>query len=92
MQPLIKLLKGSKYILWYWADPQSLNRPFRLYCAEVRRVLLQSDGLGISGTNDLDLELLKEILTCTRDLKKLFAIHAGEKNRSDIEKALSLGA
>ena len=44
----------------------------------------------MSGTNDLDLELLKEIATCTRDLKKFFAIHAGEKNRSDIEKALSL--
>jgi len=58
--------------------------------AEVRRVLLRSSGIGMSGTNDLDFELLEEIVACTRDRKKLFAIHAGEKDRSDIEKALSL--
>ncbi len=44
----------------------------------------------MSGANDLDMNLLQEITACTRERKKLFAIHAGEKNRSDIEKALSL--
>ena len=72
--------------------PTEPELPLQAVLAEVRRILLHCNGLGMSGTNDLDLELLKEIVTCTRDLKKLFAIHAGEKDRSDIEKALSLGA
>lgn len=87
---LNKALEGLEIYSMVLGRPTELESPLPTLLSEVRRVLLQSDGLGLSGTNDLDLELLKEILTCTRDLKKLFAIHAGEKNRSDIEKALSL--
>ncbi|HII93279.1 MAG TPA: chlorohydrolase, partial [Methanosarcina sp.] len=55
-----------------------------------RRILLHSTGLGMSGANDIDFKLLENITTCTRQHKKFFAIHAGEKDTSDIEKALSL--
>lgn len=57
---------------------------------EVDRVLRNADGMGISGVNDMDSELIRAILEYTRDQKQLFAIHAGEKDRTDIEEALSL--
>jgi len=89
VEALNKALEGLELYSMILGRPAELELPLQTVLSEVRRVLLHSDGLGLSGTNDIDLELLKEIVTCTRDLKKPFAIHAGEKNRSDIEKALS---
>jgi len=87
---LNKALEGLELYSMILGRPAEPESPLEVVLAEVRRVLLYSNGLGMSGTNDLDLELLKEIVACTRDSKKLFAIHAGEKDRNDIEKALSL--
>jgi cytosine/adenosine deaminase-related metal-dependent hydrolase len=87
---LNKALEGLELHSLIFGRPTEPQLPLEVVLAEVRRVLLHSDGLGISGANDLDMELLQEIVACTRDRKKLFAIHAGEKDRSDIEKALSL--
>jgi len=87
---LNKALEGLDLHSLIFGRPTEPQLPPGVVLAEIKRVLLHSDGLGISGANDLDMELLQEITTCTRVQKKLFAIHAGEKNRSDIEKALSL--
>lgn len=90
VKALNKALEGLEIHSMILGRPAEPELPLKVVLAEVRRVLLHSSGLGISGPNDLDFELLKDIVTCTRDRKKLFAIHAGEKDRSDIEKALLL--
>lgn len=87
---LNKALEGMKLHSLIFGRPAEPQLPLEIVLAEVRRILLHSDGIGMSGANDLEMELLQEISACSRDRKKLFAIHAGEKNRSDIEKALSL--
>ncbi len=58
--------------------------------SEVDRVLRNADGIGISGVNDMDIGMVRKIVKYTREQKRLFAIHAGEKDRTDIEEALSL--
>jgi cytosine/adenosine deaminase-related metal-dependent hydrolase len=87
---LNKALEDLELHSLIFGRPTEPQLPLEVVLAEVRRVLLHSDGLGMSGANDLEMELLREITASTRDRKKLFAIHAGEKDRSDIEKALSL--
>jgi cytosine/adenosine deaminase-related metal-dependent hydrolase len=47
-------------------------------------------GTGLSSTNDLEMEYVQEILKKTREKGKKFAIHAGEKDSSDISSALAL--
>jgi len=49
-----------------------------------------TDGIGASGANDIDSFVLTEIAKRTASKGKYLAIHAGEKNRSDIEPALAL--
>ncbi|MCZ7383726.1 MAG: amidohydrolase family protein [Candidatus Methanoperedens sp.] len=48
------------------------------------------DGTGLSSTNDLEMDLIKDIVTHTRKKGKKFAIHAGERETSDISHALEL--
>ncbi|MCZ7392524.1 MAG: amidohydrolase family protein [Candidatus Methanoperedens sp.] len=48
------------------------------------------DGTGLSSTNDIDIEIVKDIISQTREKIKKFAIHAGERDSSDISPALSL--
>ncbi|WP_292463087.1 amidohydrolase family protein [Methanolobus sp.] len=57
---------------------------------EIEQVLERADGIGMSGANDTDMHILEEIRTHTKRNKRIFAIHAGENDRSDIKKALSL--
>ena len=87
---LNKALEGLNLHSMILGRPTEPELPLQVVLAEVRRILLRSTGLGMSGANDLDLELLENIATCTRKHRKFFAIHAGEKDTSDIEKALSL--
>ncbi|MCX9084251.1 MAG: amidohydrolase family protein [Candidatus Methanoperedens sp.] len=47
-------------------------------------------GTGLSSTNDLKTEYVQDILKNTREKGKKFAIHAGEKDSTDISGALSL--
>lgn len=48
------------------------------------------EGTGLSSTNDLDIGSIKEILRLTREKGKKFAIHAGEKDPTDISSAVAL--
>ena len=89
IEALNKALEGLEIHSRILGRPEKPELPLIVVLDEVKRVLLNSNGIGMSGANDLDLVILEEIANYTRDLKKLFAIHAGEKNRNDIEKALS---
>ena len=77
-------------------EPLIFGRPDKPYAptedvlGEVDRVLRNANGIGISGVNDMDSGLVRALLEYTREQKRLFAIHAGEKDRTDIEEALSL--
>ncbi|WP_048063423.1 amidohydrolase family protein [Methanococcoides burtonii] len=70
--------------------PKCTDRPLDEIMSELDRILQHADGLGMSGTNDLDMDILIKSKRKAKDFNKLFAIHAGEKDNTDIEKAISL--
>ncbi|WP_370572324.1 amidohydrolase family protein [Methanomethylovorans sp.] len=57
---------------------------------EAEHLLAESDGFGISGARDMSSVLLETLRDVAAARKKPFFIHAGEKNRSDVEDAISL--
>ncbi|MCL2141868.1 MAG: amidohydrolase family protein [Methanimicrococcus sp.] len=57
---------------------------------EVRKILEQADGIGLSGANDLDEYLISKIASKTKSKGKKVSLHAGEKNKNDIKSALEL--
>jgi len=57
---------------------------------ELRDLLEITDGIGVSGANDLNDYLLSKISSKTASKRKKLAVHAGEKDRKDIDAALSL--
>lgn len=57
---------------------------------ELSMLLQEADGLGMSGADDMDMALLEQASSITKSKKKIFAIHAAEKSRIDLEDALSL--
>ncbi len=71
-------IKGIKPII--------LGRPD----GDVEEVLKITDGIGMSSTNDYPWDYLEGISELTKKKDKLFAIHAGEANRTDIDDALKL--
>nr|WP_209615644.1 amidohydrolase family protein [Methanolobus bombayensis] len=58
--------------------------------AELHDLLANADGLGMSGTNDMDMSILETAREQASKHGATFAIHSGENDRSDIDKALSL--
>ncbi|MDR2944920.1 MAG: amidohydrolase family protein [Methanosarcinales archaeon] len=61
-----------------------------LFLDELRDLLDIADGIGVSGANDLDDYTLAKIASKTQSKRRKLVLHAGEKDRSDIESALSL--
>ncbi|MDR0767010.1 MAG: amidohydrolase family protein [Methanosarcinales archaeon] len=57
---------------------------------ELRDLLEIAGGIGVSGANDVDEYILAKVASKTHSKRKRLAIHAGEKDRSDIEPALAL--
>lgn len=53
-------------------------------------VLTRADGIGLSSTSDYTLEYLGQVVSAVKKSGKMFAIHACERNRDDIEVALAL--
>ncbi|WP_440952621.1 amidohydrolase family protein [Methanococcoides sp. FTZ1] len=70
--------------------PKDPDNPMDEVLSEIDRILQHADGLGMSGTNDVDMELLHRSRTASKNRRRKFAIHSGEKSDDDIEKALSL--
>lgn len=58
--------------------------------SDIVDVMSVCDGAGISGTNDMKKTELEEYAAATRGQGKMLAIHAGEKDDSDIADALAL--
>lgn len=59
-------------------------------CTELDGILANADGLGMSGANDMSMSILETAREQAAKYGATFAIHSGESNRSDIDKALSL--
>jgi cytosine/adenosine deaminase-related metal-dependent hydrolase len=57
---------------------------------EINRLLKVSNGIGMSGVNDAPMEIIEECVKEARFAGKIFAIHAGEKDTSDISTAIGL--
>ena len=77
----------------YSADKKNLdsgNFVSHSFTDELRRLLEVANGIGISGVNDVDRPLLSQMSSESASRQKKLAIHAGEKDRSDIETAVSL--
>jgi len=72
--------------------PLVLSRPdqLRFNIEEIGLLLKNSDGIGISGVSDWCYSDLEKITRLTRKEKKIFALHASEVIREDIDKILDL--
>jgi len=83
---LIKSLKFDKTM------PMILARPGKniLDYDEIEYLLNNSAGIGMSSISDYDYKFLTEISKITKEKGKLFAIHASEREREDIDKILNL--
>ncbi len=57
---------------------------------EIDTILDNAQGLGLSGTNDFNSSVVSSIAKRARERGKFVAIHAGEKDGSDIDSALTL--
>ena len=64
--------------------------PDELIIGELDNLLGTCGGLGFSGVNDVPYHILEEAVHTAHDAGKLFAIHAGEKDTSDIPGAIGL--
>jgi len=79
----VKMLRGANFKPLAIA----LGRPEGCSAEELLEI---ADGIGASGYLDVPEELLFEWRDAAKKREKLFAIHAGEFDRSDVEGALSL--
>ncbi|MCL2549484.1 MAG: amidohydrolase family protein [Methanimicrococcus sp.] len=86
---LTALQKTSRHV-----QPVIFGRPAHIaspsFSDELRDLLDVADGIGISGVNDMDGSALSQLSSKSASRQKKLAIHAGEKDRSDIETAVSL--
>lgn len=57
---------------------------------EIRSILQMADGIGISSISDWDLEGLYDIASLTHKKGKMFALHASERIREDIDSIIEL--
>ncbi|NLI62503.1 MAG: amidohydrolase family protein [Methanosarcinaceae archaeon] len=60
------------------------------YIDSFLKIITHSDGVGMSGSNDIYFPYLQEVSSISKSKDKTFAIHAGEKDSSDIENSISL--
>jgi len=72
-----------------FARPLQTERADKL-SNELDALLAVADGLGMSGANDMDMGILETARYHASKHDATFAIHSGENDRSDIDKALSL--
>jgi cytosine/adenosine deaminase-related metal-dependent hydrolase len=58
--------------------------------SELKALLKNADGIGISSISDWDYSLLQKIAETTHQTKKIFSIHASETHRENIDRILDL--
>ena len=57
---------------------------------EIEEILSVADGIGISSISDMDMDYIESVADDVRRANKIFAIHASERVREDIDAILSL--
>ncbi len=69
-----------------------LSRPsaMRYSRDEIEVLLEESDGIGLSSISDWDYDTIEKIANTTKHKKKIFAIHASERYRENIDQILDL--
>jgi len=85
-------LKGCRILKAASPEATILGRPVseEYDPNEIDDILEIADGIGISGISDMDHNYVDAIADHVRKKKKIFAIHASEKVREDIDMILSL--
>jgi len=83
---LKKSLKNTGVSSLILSRPKHLNYDSE----EVRFLLENSDGIGLSSISDWDYSKLEKIAKHTKKEKKIFAFHASERKREDIDLILGL--
>ncbi|OYT59069.1 hypothetical protein B6U81_06715 [Thermoplasmatales archaeon ex4484_30] len=83
---LIEAVKGRKIFPIILARPKELEYDER----EVDELLSTADGIGISSIYDWNEEDVKMLAEHTHEKRKIFALHASEIRREDIEKIIEL--
>ncbi|MDI3539837.1 MAG: hypothetical protein PWR29_765 [Methanolobus sp.] len=87
---LEEAVKGHDIECMKLGRPRNPDADTDVLLREIEQLLERSQGIGMSGANDVDMKVLEQIRASTKEKRKMFAIHAGENGRSDIGKALSL--
>jgi len=84
--------EGCRLLRGCWEDAIILGRPISVEYdpEEVARILSVADGIGLPSLSDMPLEYIEAIADDVRDARKIFAIHASERIREDIDTILSL--
>jgi cytosine/adenosine deaminase-related metal-dependent hydrolase len=57
---------------------------------EISRILDVADGIGIPSISDMDIGYIENMADQVRERRKMFAIHASERKREDIDLILSM--
>jgi len=83
---LNKALKGKKIKAIILSRPEKMEYDEN----EMERLLDISHGIGVSSISDWKYEELQAIANHVKERKKIFAIHASEDKREDIQKILDL--
>lgn len=89
---LIGIYKLRKAMKPYGIDSLILSRPSKMIYEkeELDRLLQSSDGIGLSSISDWEPSEIEKIASHVRKRKKLFALHASEVDREDIDRVLDL--
>ncbi|MEM4308881.1 MAG: amidohydrolase family protein [Thermoplasmata archaeon] len=81
---LRKAIKGLKI------QAKILGRPDNSARKEISTLLTECDGFAMSSISDWDYSYLATLSSMAKEKGKMFALHASERIREDIEKVLSL--
>lgn len=85
-------VKGCKLLRDAVPDAVVLGRPVspEFDPDEVHEILEIADGIGLSSISDVDYRYAERVADAVREKRKIFAIHASERVREDIDAVLSL--
>lgn len=89
---LIGVFKLRKAMKSYGINSLILSRPSKMTYEkeEIDRLLQSSDGIGLSSISDWEPSEIEKIAQHVGKKKKLFALHASEVDREDIDRVLDL--
>ncbi len=89
---IIGIFQMRKALKHHIIDSVILSRPLQMVYDrdELDRLLQNSDGIGLSSISDWEPSEIEKIAAYVRKKKKLFALHASEVDREDIDCVLDL--